>query len=197
MARRSDHTRDELERMIIDAAKGIAEDEGLRGIGMRRIAAKIGYTPGTIYNVVGDLDQVILAMNAETLTAFRHRLQAVWDSDAPAQERPHLFAEAYLDFVFEYPRLWGVLFEHTLPEGQVAPDWYREILDNTVSTAVDALLPLFKDRETAHLSVATLWASLHGIATLSITNRLISVGVEDPRPLAATLIERFLAGAKG
>ena len=45
MARRSDHTRDELRRMALDAARAIVEEDGLRGLSTRRLAKAIGYTP--------------------------------------------------------------------------------------------------------------------------------------------------------
>ena len=47
MARRSDHSREELYDLALSAAREIAEAEGLRGLTARRIAEKIGYTPGS------------------------------------------------------------------------------------------------------------------------------------------------------
>ena len=59
MARRSDHSRDELKALILDCAREIAEEEGLRGLTARRIATEIGYAPGTIYNLFSNLDDLI------------------------------------------------------------------------------------------------------------------------------------------
>jgi AcrR family transcriptional regulator len=70
MARRSDHTRDELHRLALDAARRITEREGLRGLRARQIARDIGYTIGTLYNLFEDLDDLILHLNGETLDAL-------------------------------------------------------------------------------------------------------------------------------
>ena len=51
MARRSDHSREELYDLALESARVIAEIEGLRGLAARRIARDIGYTVGTIYNL--------------------------------------------------------------------------------------------------------------------------------------------------
>ncbi len=50
MARRADHTREELAGLVVGAAEDLARREGLRGVAMRRIATEIGYAPGSIYS---------------------------------------------------------------------------------------------------------------------------------------------------
>src|SRR6185437_7160825 len=75
MARRSDHSRDELAALVIGGARDIAQEEGWRAVSMRGIATRIGYAPGSIYNAVGDIDAVLLRINADTLA----RLVAAFD----------------------------------------------------------------------------------------------------------------------
>ena len=60
MARRSDHSREELYVMALAAAREIAEKDGLRGLKARRISREIGYTVGTLYNVFSNLDDLII-----------------------------------------------------------------------------------------------------------------------------------------
>ena len=74
MARRSDHTREELRRMALDAARAIIESDGLRALSTRRLAKAIGYTPGTLYQLFEDLDDLIIEVNVETLDALHAAL---------------------------------------------------------------------------------------------------------------------------
>ena len=67
MARRKDHSHEQLHTMATDAARELAEEEGLRGITARRIADKIGYSAGTLYNVFENLDDLIVHLNGSTL----------------------------------------------------------------------------------------------------------------------------------
>ena len=67
MARRNDHSREELYQLALGAARDIAEAEGLRGLTARRIAAEIGYSVGTLYNVFVNLDDLIIHLNGSTL----------------------------------------------------------------------------------------------------------------------------------
>ena len=54
MARRNDHTRDELKEMAISAGQSIIIHEGFNKFSARKVARNIGYTVGTIYNIVGN-----------------------------------------------------------------------------------------------------------------------------------------------
>ena len=115
MARRVDHTRDELAALVVGAAETLAREEGLRGLGMRRIATAIGYAPGSIYNAVGDFDEVVLRVNARTLGRLRDHLADVVDPARPPLDNALAVSDGYLDFVMRQPRLWGLIFEHVLP----------------------------------------------------------------------------------
>lgn len=52
-------------------AAQLADADGLRGVGIRAIAARLRISPGTIYNTVGDTDDIILLVNQETLMRLR------------------------------------------------------------------------------------------------------------------------------
>ncbi len=76
MGRRSDHSRDNLRAMILEAARAILAADGLRGLTARRIAKAIGYSPGTLYNFFTNIDELILHVNAQTLDVVYDRLSA-------------------------------------------------------------------------------------------------------------------------
>src|SRR3954463_2695495 len=145
MARRTDHSREELADLVVGAAETLARREGLRGIAMRRIAAEIGYAAGSIYNAVGDLEAVVLRVNARTLERLRAALVRLVDPARPPIENALAIADGYLDFVARQPRLWGVILEHVLPPGSDFPDWYEKALAATTSVVDEVLKPLVAD----------------------------------------------------
>jgi AcrR family transcriptional regulator len=195
MARRADHSREELAGLVIEAAEALAREEGLRGVAMRRIAAAIGYAPGSIYNAVGDLDEVVLRVNARTLERLRDDLARAVDPTRAPLDNALAVADAYLSFVTAQPRLWGLLLEHVLPKGSEFPDWYDMALSETTRLVDEVLRPLIPDEAERRRSVATLWAALHGLASLATSGKLAIVDEDDPREMARLLVRRFLAGA--
>lgn len=189
--------RGELDRegfvaLVVTAAEAIAREEGLRGLGMRRLAAAVGYAPNSIYHAVGDLDQVVLRVNARTFARLHGALTRAIGPDATARENALRVAEAYLAFVAEAPRLWSLVPEHAMPTGDPFPDWYEEALSRTTGLVDTVLAPLLPDPAERGRAVAVLWASLHGLASLSISGKLAVLTPEPPGALARMLVGRFL-----
>ena len=188
---RGEHDREGFVALVTGAAESLVRDEGLRGLGMRRLASAIGYAPNSIYNAVGDLDQVVLRVNARTLDRLHAALAAVLNPARPPRENALALADAYLAFVAADPRVWSLLFEHVAPD-LTFPDWYVEALSRPVSLVDGVLSTLIADANERRQAVAALWAALHGLASLSTSNKLAIIAPDAPSALARLLIGRFL-----
>ena len=196
MARRADHTREELRDLALSAARTLACQDGLRGVTIRGIAAEIGYSVGTLYNVFEDQSDLIVCLNGSILEDLGAYLRAVPMEDPPIAYLRNL-ATAYLTFTRENAKLWSLLFEHRLPEGRDLPPWFQAKLSTLLRIVEDALLTLLPE---AHQGQADemariLWASLHGIATLSATGKLGIVTAKTAQEMANSLLNDYLAGA--
>ena len=192
MGRPTKHSQDDVIRMVVDAAERMARQEGLRGLSLRRIAAEIGYVPGSLYNLIGDLDQIILHLNARTLERLSEYLTTCIDPAKPAVENAFALADGYLDFVMAEPLLWGLILEHRLLPGVETPPWFSQPLTATTRLVDDLLRPLIVDETERRLAVASLWAALHGIASLATSGKLAAVHEADPHAMARHLVARFL-----
>ncbi|WP_096487768.1 TetR/AcrR family transcriptional regulator [Methylorubrum populi] len=167
-------------------------NEGFRALGMRRLAAAIGYAPNSIYNAVGDLDQVVLRVNARTLARLHAALTAEIDPNRAARDNALALADAYLVFVAADPRVWSLLFEHLAAPDQPFPDWYAAALAEPVGLVDTVLAPLIAEPGERRRAVAALWAALHGLASLSTSRKLAVLTPDPPRDLARLLVGRFL-----
>jgi len=193
MARRSDHTREELKRIALDAAHRITKQEGLRGLRARQIARDIGYTVGTLYNLFGDFDDLIVHMNGETLDALFETCAGAPSSNDPVRYLEAL-AERYLDFTHSHPKQWSAIFEHKLPFNRPQPEWFTEKIVKLMALEERALAPLFPDGnpEEVHHHARVLWTSLFGMALVESAGRLPEG--ETARSLVRSLIETYVAG---
>lgn len=183
--------------MALAAARQIVETEGLGALTARHVANAIGYSPGTLYNLFGGLDDLTLQMNGETLDALRARLDAVPRIGVPEADLKAM-AAAYIAFIDEQPKLWAAIMEHTLPSGQSIPDWYRSRIGELMQRAESALAPLFTEDETMARQEAAriLWSSLHGICSLSLSGKLSVVTAASVPQMAEDLIVTYLAGIR-
>jgi len=190
MARRSDHSREELRALFLASARKFAEAEGLAGIGARAIARDVGYTPGTIYNVFGSLDGLVMALRAEALDELYARAAHIPLDAGPAENLRRL-AAAYTAYVIEHPRLWNVIFDG-LPEGDALPDWYRQKIARLIGLIEVAIAPLFAhgDEAARRHEAWVLWSSYHGIASVTVAGRIGGGG--SLSSLAESLIENYV-----
>ncbi len=197
MARRSDHSRDELYDLAMSAARDIVEREGLRALTARSLATAIGYSPGTLYNLFENLDELALHVNASTLEALYAAVAQDGRSGDPEADLNRMLAR-YLEFLERNPALWTAIFEYRRPTAGDLPAWYLAKVQRLMRLVEDALAPLFDSKDVRELreAAAVLWSSLHGICTLALDGRLSLVSARSVPQMAQSLIANYLAGLR-
>lgn len=198
MGRRSIHTAEELRELILKAATELIERDGLAGLSAREIARRIGYSPGTLYNVFENLDDLVLTIEARLLDRLALRLGEPSATADPAQRVLQL-ARSYLAFTHENPKLWNLLFEHHMASGKAVPAWYQTKLDSLMTRIEETLEPVMGTSDPAAVKRAArvLWAGVHGITSLSTADKLSNVTSETAGPLVEDLVVTYLAGLRG
>ncbi len=195
MGRRSDHSRDELHQLALDAACRIVDSQGIDALTARRVAHAIGYSPGSLYNVFAGLDDIITHLNGRSLDLLAKRLEETRRSRNPNTSVLRLL-DAYLGFESDHPNLWSALFEHRRAASSPLPDWYLAKVDHALGLVEEALAPLFEPQsdEQKQLAARTIWASLHGITSLAKAGKLEVVTTETGKAMARHMVENYLAG---
>lgn len=196
MARRSDHSREQIRAMALQAAADIVQSEGARALSARKVATAIGYTVGTLYLVFKNQQDMLLHLNALTLEELDHWLeQHAQNEKQHPREQLQALAEAYIQYAVQHNARWNLLFDISVEEGQELPDWYQEKLTRLFERVESALQGLGeRDSQDIQRAARVLWASVHGICMLKIRNRLDLAGGQSTEEMAGMLIEYFLQG---
>jgi AcrR family transcriptional regulator len=196
MARRSDHSRAELEAMIVDEGHRQMEECGFARFSAREVAKRIGYSIGTLYNVFGSYDRLILAINARTLALWARHLARVLEADG--SDRMERLVRGYFEFAHEHPRSWAAIYDHRLPAGVEMPGWYSEALDSLtglVDGEVLRRLPRLGPEEARALG-RSLLATVHGHCELAINGTFARLGEADPISAAIARVREAIAAAE-
>jgi AcrR family transcriptional regulator len=195
MGRRSSHTAEELRELILEASTALISEGGLASLSAREVARRIGYSPGTLYNVFENLDDLVLNIEGRLIDRLAAELDEVPAGRAPAD---HILAlgRAYLRFTSANPKLWNLLFEHHLPQGRDIPPWYQQKLDGLMKRVEDAVAPLMAGArpEDVKRTASVLWAGVHGITSLATADKLSIVTSDGAGPLVDQMITTYLAG---
>ncbi len=196
MARRSDHSREEIREMALIAAEKIILENGLNGLSARKLAQAIGYTVGTLYLVFKNLDDLILHVNARTLDRLYQKMTE--DQQVPSDSQKALLqlAQIYISFADQESRRWKIIFEHNSRQDDFAPDWYLERVTRMfalIEKHLEAIAP-HKSKIKIKNAARTIWGGVHGICILAITDKLDVAGIESVDDLAQSLISNYLKG---
>lgn len=194
MARRSEHTREQLHELALKAAERIVSREGVGALTARRLASEIGYTVGSLYLIFRNLDDLVLQLNAKTLDELYALAREATDNQPTARDCLLALAGAYIRFAGEHRHRWRLVFEHQLP-GRV-PAWYPERVARIFALVEEPLAGLAPVRRPAEIRQAAraLWSGVHGVCVLAMTNRLEDGSEGAVKAMAEMLVSNFLDG---
>lgn len=196
--RNSSTNRDELRTRLVDAAEDEIAQLGLTGLKARRVTKAAGCALGALYNVVADLDELIILVNSRTIKRLSDKLaRALQDASSPESALQAL-AAAYMGFALSDEKLWFAAFNHRLPEGQDLPEWHQaEYLDliNYLAEPLSELLPNLSSEELV-LRAQTLFAAVHGVVQLSLNGQFAGAPREVLPIEIQALVEALATGLK-
>lgn len=164
MARRNEHTKDQLKFLVLEAATEIIKTEGIAELSTRKIAKEIGYAPGTLYNIFKNSEDIILHINAQTM------LEVMNIFTRQHNEKNLLILESivieYLNYIENNYQIWSCLFEYKKGEGEGLPEWYSETLD-FILQAIQKYLP--ETTENKLEGAEFIWNCINGICFIGRT----------------------------
>lgn len=195
MGRRSIHTQEELRELILCASRKIIEQRGLIGFSAREIARNIGYSPGTIYNIFDSLDELLLVLQARLLGEVVATMAAVPPGE-DAHDYINRLGATYVRFAVDNSRLWNLLVAHQVDKLAKAPPELQECLTTGATIVGNALRPLMPDAVDGevHQSAQALWAGVHGITALAVTQKGDSINSSTADNYVKILISTFTNG---
>ena len=173
MARRSDHTREELGKLILTTSRRIVLDEGIDRLTARKIASAVGYTVGTIYQHFGNMDDLVHRLNAETLEMLLDHCIGLPEQESP-RDRLFALAKAFVSFAEQHPKEWEAVISYRYGPEHVWSADYDETVNRLLGLLVEATKS-FYDAGTCEeqvLDARLLWASMYGIFSLYANGRL-------------------------
>jgi AcrR family transcriptional regulator len=178
--------------MAIAAGRELIEEKGFSGFSARGVAARIGYTVGTIYHLFGDLDNFVLHINATTLEEWRYELQEALSRTRG--NKVHALARCYLEFARANFHRFTALYEHHLSAGAEVPEWYAEKMNEIFTVVESALSSFLPNGKKAKRAAKILWAGVHGICILALSGKLDVVRSDTAEVMLRDFVEIFMTG---
>src|SRR5215468_2433140 len=182
--------------LILAAEESIAKG-GLAGLKTRDLAREIGVANGAVYNLVEDVDELILRVGSRTLARLDTALSAA-EQNEPAGPGKRLVrvAIAYCDFAADNLELWRALFEHRMAPGKPVPEWAIREQMELFQHIYAPLAELFPKRSLDELSIRarSLFSAVHGMVALGLEQKLIAVPIGALRHEITAIVSAMVKG---
>ena len=184
------------EELILAAERSISAG-GLAALKTRELAREIGVANGAVYNLVDDVDELILLVGSRTLRRLDAALTEAESAGPPSPaEKLVRIAVAYCDFAAENLDLWRALFEHRMTPGKAIPEWAVSEQMDLFRHIFQPLAALLPSQPTPELGVTarSLFSAVHGMVLLGLEQKLIAVPVEALRAEIAVIVRAMVKG---
>ncbi|MCG3864135.1 MULTISPECIES: TetR-like C-terminal domain-containing protein [unclassified Photobacterium] len=193
MARRNDHTREELVSMTLEQVKNFLNEHPHHELSLRKVAAMIGYVPSTLVNVFGNYNLLLLHAVAQTLDELSQEAQACLTGATNPEQALRSLAYCYLDFAIAHPYRWQLIFQHTM-NGEDLPEWQSDRINNMtgmLESLIGQVSSNISEDEVLETS-RVIWAGVHGITLLTVDDKLFTSTPVDGKALIDNLLDTYL-----
>ena len=195
IAERKEREKQEMKDMILQAAMDLFIEEGYEKASIRKIADRIEYSPATIYLYFKDKDEIFHAVHEKGFDIFFQRMEKLYVIDDPF-ERMRKLGEVYLNFAWEHPQLYDLMFIMWGPMDALKDDthWHcgmraHSALTDMVRECIEAGKMKVMDVDVASMAI---WSFVHGVVSLRIRNRFRMHPPEELEKIIPSVVETML-----
>ncbi|MEO8724298.1 MAG: TetR/AcrR family transcriptional regulator [Sphingobium sp.] len=159
---------------IVRIAERQAVELGMERVSMHSIARALGWSATALYRYFENKDAILAAARTAALDRLSDLLEAAMGGAGDIWSRSREVGNAYIDFAFQNPEAYRLIFELSQPDDGVYPaldaanargrsNMIRYVETMVAEGALDA------DPE---LLAYTFWAALHGVVSLKMAGKL-------------------------
>lgn len=174
---------------IIREAAALINDAGYSHFSMRKLGTRLGIAAKTIYNYFTDKDELYLLIVTKGFEMLFARLKEACDSSDDPFIKLHAMARAYIDYGFENPHLYAIMFSMGTPkyadyigtkheklaESQNATALRTAEISERVLKELERRSACLRKRD-SNYQLMRLWSALHGIVSLQQSRVTLEVG---------------------
>jgi AcrR family transcriptional regulator len=186
---RREREKEEMRKLILDTSLNLFVKMGFENVSMRTIAEAIEYSVGTLYLYFKDKDEIFFSLFKQGFEMFYQRQQQL-QSIENSLERMKQHAKEYIQFAFENPALYEIMFVLKSPMKHVENEHDIQVSGASFQALVSSVQQCMDDgfiaKSDLYATSLYFWGCVHGIVTLIQSKRMFcEEGNEIANSLAA------------
>lgn len=157
----------------------------------------IGYSPGTLYNIFENLDDVLLTLQVQLMGRTVEHLKHV-PMGTDGEKNIEDLTYAYVDFALVNRRMWNLFLAHNLPAGKAVPAPFHDYTNSLVEIVKGALSQAAPNipRDDLDTTARAFLAGLNGITAFAATEKGVYITPATAQTFAKELTSTFLKGLR-
>ena len=176
---RKEREKQEMRKLIMDAAMEMFVKDGYEKTSIRNIADKIEYSPATIYLYYKDKDELLWGLQTEAFIKLNEMFRANVTAKDPVEQLAQI-AKLYVQFGMSNPDLYDLMFIIRSPMNVESDEKWESgtaafnFLEDIIERCGDRLR--YKDTKMAAFSC---WSMVHGLVSLNVRGRCMVLEISD------------------
>jgi AcrR family transcriptional regulator len=167
----------DLRNALVEGAIDLMEEGNSFDFSLRDLAARVGVSAPALYSHFADKGALMVAVAITGFKKLRAALQPTVQNDKDLVTQFLDMGQAYVQFGVDNPALYDLMFaspelppqRHVYPELKEAGDYARDVLISLLARMQEAGA---MRRGEVLMDGFTVWAHVHGLASLVITGRV-------------------------
>jgi AcrR family transcriptional regulator len=159
---------------LCEAAERLFAERGPDAVTMRQLASELGVSPMTPYRYFKDKEDILAAVRTNGFDRFAQALERARDGAKGARARGVAVGQAYVDFAFQHPHTYKLMFDLNQPHEDDYPDLVR-----AGRRASETMTAWVKDQIAEGVMAGDpeqiglmFWSSVHGAVVLELAGKL-------------------------
>ena len=159
---------------LCEAAERLFAEHGPDAVTMRQLASELGVSPMTPYRYFKDKEDILAAVRTNGFNRFAQALETAYAAAGGARAKGAAVGEAYLNFAFEHPHTYKLMFDLNQPHEADYPELVAagKRARQTQTQYVKALVSDGVLEGDADEIGALFWAAAHGAIGLELAGKI-------------------------
>ena len=171
---RRQRQRQQLRDGILSAAREVARTEGWGAVTIRKIAARIEYSPPVIYEYFDSKEELLLELVRIGYAGQLETVEEALDASDDPEEALIAMSRAWCRFAFEAPDLYEVMYGLggvSTPTTELRKEG-EKIAAMIAGVLEEVLTKNGKEADDVWEKVTIAWGTFHGLVALALAGRI-------------------------
>ncbi len=169
---------EKIRESILDRAVEIINEDGFKGLTMRKIAVRMEMSATNLYNYFSNKDEIYINILIRGFRMLFENLKAVYDAHPNPIERGRKIIHSYLSFGIQNYNYYEIMFSPGLPKyadyvgtplenlAAIEMGYSKKIIDLSMNAVSDVLRHDKNGKDGNEMRMIEVWSMLHGMISL-------------------------------